>query len=168
MLIHGKTLCMVDRIVDSFRFKDGDDYEYDIWLTVFSRIIKIQNPPKAWFYHFSQKKLALLPLVKEVAPSPDRKMIKLLTFDNLFSPLWLRHKFSLKLVVEWRWLPRFPAKMALVHAQALLSIEKISYSLSYSSWNLKVSINSDPVKQGHYFLVLTVTTVWIGQDRVAV
>ena len=41
------------------------------------------------FYHFSLEKLALLPLVKEVAPSPDGKMIKLLTFDNLF-PL-LRH-----------------------------------------------------------------------------
>ena len=44
--------------------------------------------------------------------------------------------FSLKLVVEWRRLPRFPAKMRLVHARALLSIEEISYSLSYLSWNL--------------------------------
>ena len=40
---------------------------------------------KASFYHFPPEKLALLPLVKEVTPSPDRKMIKLLTFDNLFS-----------------------------------------------------------------------------------
>ena len=28
----------------------------------------------------------MLPLVKEVTPSPDRKTIKLLTFDNLFPP----------------------------------------------------------------------------------
>ena len=54
-------------------------------LKVFSRILKIQIPRKASFYHFSPEKLALLPLVKEVAPSPDRKMINLLTFDILFS-----------------------------------------------------------------------------------
>ena len=35
------------------------------------------------------KQFVLLSSVKEVTPSPDRKMIKLLTFDNLF-PL-LRH-----------------------------------------------------------------------------
>ena len=55
----------------------------------FSRLLKMQTPRKASFCHFSLEKLALLPLVKEVTPSPDRKMIKLLTFDNLF-PL-LRH-----------------------------------------------------------------------------
>ena len=36
---------------------------------------------------FSLEKLALLTLVKEVTSSPDRKMIKILTFDNLFPPL---------------------------------------------------------------------------------
>ena len=35
---------------------------------------------------------------------------------------------ALKLVVEWRRLSRFPAKITLAHAGALLSIEKISYS----------------------------------------
>ena len=30
--------------------------------------------------------------------------------------------------------------MTLVHARALLSVEEITYPLSYSSWNLKVSI----------------------------
>ena len=42
-------------------------------LKVFSRILKIYTPRKASFYHFSQEKLALLPLVKEVTPSLDRK-----------------------------------------------------------------------------------------------
>ena len=42
---------------------------------------------RASFYHFSLENLALLSLVKEVTPSPDRKLIKLLTFDNLFPPL---------------------------------------------------------------------------------
>ena len=33
--------------------------------------------------------------------------------------------FSLKRVVEWRRLSRFPAKMTLASARALLSVEKI-------------------------------------------
>ena len=41
--------------------------------------------------------------------------------------------FSLKLVVEWWWLPHFPPKMTLVHRRVLLSTEKIFYTLSYSS-----------------------------------
>ena len=36
---------------------------------------------------FSPEELALLFLLKEVKPSFDHKMIKLLTFDNLFLPL---------------------------------------------------------------------------------
>ena len=64
-------------------FEDEDDYEDEIWLEVFSRILR----QKASFDHFSPEKLALLSLVKEVTPSPDRRMIKLLTFDNLFPPL---------------------------------------------------------------------------------
>ena len=41
---------------------------------------------RASLYHFSLEKfIALLSLVKEVTRSPNRKMIKLLTFDILFS-----------------------------------------------------------------------------------
>ena len=36
---------------------------------------------------FSTKKLVCLFILKEVKPSPEGKMIKLLTFDNLFPPL---------------------------------------------------------------------------------
>ena len=75
--------------VETFRFKDENDYEYEILLEVSSRLTKIWTPLKASFYHFSLEKLALLLLVKEATPSPDRKMIKLLTFDNLCS--LLRH-----------------------------------------------------------------------------
>ena len=53
-------------------------------LKFFSGILKLKTPHKASFFHFSLEKLALLPLVKEVTSFPDRKMIKLLTFDNLF------------------------------------------------------------------------------------
>ena len=75
----------------------------------------------------SPQKLVLLLTLNEVKPSPDREMVKFLTFDDMFC----RHDILVKLVVECRRLPRFPAKMTLVHAQAvrtLLSTEKISYS----------------------------------------
>ena len=42
-------------------------------------------------------------------------MIKLLAFNNLFPPPWL-------LLVEWRRLSLFPAKMTLAHGRALFSI----------------------------------------------
>ena len=41
---------------------------------------------KASLYFDLPEKPALLSLLKEVKPSPDRKMLKLLTFDNLFPP----------------------------------------------------------------------------------
>ena len=56
-------------------------------LKFFLHILKLQTPRKSSFYHFLLEKLALLPLLKEVTPSPHCKMIKLLTFDNLFPPL---------------------------------------------------------------------------------
>ena len=48
--------------------------------------------------------------------------------SNIWQIVSATTTFSLKLVVEWRWLPRFPTKMTLVHERAILSIEKISYS----------------------------------------
>ena len=49
---------------------------------------------------------------------------------------------SQKLVVEkWR-LTRLPAKMTLIHALALLSIETISYSKLVLSYNLLVAIDN--------------------------
>ena len=67
--------------LETFRFEDEDNYEYEICIKVFSRILKIQTSRKASFHHFSLAKLALLSLVKEVTRSPDRKMIKLLTSE---------------------------------------------------------------------------------------
>ena len=46
---------------------------------------------------FFHQELARLCLLKEVKPSPDRKVIKLPTFDILFPPATT---FSLKLVVD--------------------------------------------------------------------
>ena len=65
-------------------------------------------------------------LLKEVKPSLDNKIIKTSYFlKKLVLPT---ATFSLKLVVEWQRLTGLPAKMTLVHARALLSTEKISYS----------------------------------------
>ena len=65
-------------------FEDENDYE--ICLQVFSRILKKEKPRKASLYLLFTKKLALLNLLKEVKPSPVRKMAKLLTLNNLFPP----------------------------------------------------------------------------------
>ena len=55
-------------------------------------------------------------ILNEVKPSPDHKMVKPLTFDHLF-PKKITTKFLLKIIVGWRLLSRFPAKMTLVHAR---------------------------------------------------
>ena len=73
--------------LEAFCFEDENDYEYEVLFKVFSRIVK--NRPQGMFhciyiFFFSPEKLALLSLLKEVKPSPDRNMIKLETFDNLF------------------------------------------------------------------------------------
>ena len=116
--------------LETYRFKEEDEYEYKIWLDVFSRILKIKTSRKASFYLFSLEKLALLPLVKEVTPSPDRKMIKLLTFDNLFSHFDILAKTRVRVTTA----TTFSRQNDAGHAQALLSTtEKISYSLSFSS-----------------------------------
>ena len=107
--------------IETFRLEDETDYEYEIWFKVFFAYCQFFI-----VLFFSPEKLVLLSLLKEVKPSPDSKMIKLLTSDNLFPPLR-------PLVVDWRPLPRFPSKMTLPHARALLTIEKISYTQSFSS-----------------------------------
>ena len=62
---------------------------------------------------FSPEKLALLALLKEIQPSPDRKTIKVLTFDILFPPLWHSRENSEKndddyhiFPPKWRWFTR--------------------------------------------------------------
>ena len=73
------------------------------------RILK-KDTPERFILVFLTKKVSRVIYTKEVKPSSDRKMIKLLTFDDLFPPLRL-----LKLLVELRGLSRFATKMTLVH-----------------------------------------------------
>ena len=65
------------------RFEDENDYQYEKVSFAYS---KITTPRKRCRY-FSLEKLALLCSLKDIKPSPDRKMIEILTFDNLFPPL---------------------------------------------------------------------------------
>ena len=60
--------------IETFRFVSMDDSE------VFCLFSENSKPGK------SNCKLERLFLLKEFEPSPDRRMIKLLTFDNLFPP----------------------------------------------------------------------------------
>ena len=76
------SLC--SRLLDS-RTRTTMSTRFD--LKFFSRIVKKMDTPEIFIILFSPEKLALLSLLKEVEPSPDCKMLKLLTFDNLFPPL---------------------------------------------------------------------------------
>ena len=72
---------------ESFIFEDETEYEYEIQVKVFVRVLKKKTPRGALFYFFSPKKLVRSFILKEVKPSSDGTMIKLLTFDNLLTPL---------------------------------------------------------------------------------
>ena len=75
--------------LESFRFEDKNEYRYDITLKVFARVVKKKRlPGKLHFpFFFVTKKLVRLFILKGVKPSLDSKMIKFLTFDNIFPPL---------------------------------------------------------------------------------
>ena len=75
--------------VETFRFEDEND-ENDYKDLIFLNSNKTPGRQLEIFnVLFSPERLSQLFLWKEVKPSPDHKIIKLLTFDNLF--LLLRH-----------------------------------------------------------------------------
>ena len=78
-----------DVLTRDLRFGDENGYECEIWLKVFSRILKKNRPPPESFIVLvdSSEKLALFSILKEVKPCFYHKMVKLPTFDNVFSPL---------------------------------------------------------------------------------
>ena len=91
-------------------------------LTNFRQICHFRCCMHFWSY----EKLAGLLLLKEIKPPPERKIKWLLTFENLFSPL--RYSQSPPVRNRITTAVTFLSKMTLVHARALLSIEKISTS----------------------------------------
>ena len=63
----------------------------------FCLFYKMDTPARNLHCTFFHQELARLCLLKEIKPSPDRKVIRLPTFDDLFPP---STTFSLKLVVD--------------------------------------------------------------------
>lgn len=87
---------------------------------------KARHPVILHCTYILPEKLALLSLLEEVKQSPGRNMIKLLTIYSLFPSL---RPFSLTPLQKENddgqgELSRFPAKITVVHARALLSIDK--------------------------------------------
>ena len=78
------TICLLERLRDS---KTSTTTSTRFNLKAFSRILKIQTPFESFILPFFTRKVSTVPLMKEVTPSPDRKMIKRLTFDNFFPSL---------------------------------------------------------------------------------
>ena len=72
--------------IESFRIDDENDYQYEIQLQIFFRVLSKNRFPGKPHCSFDspRKPLALFSILKEVKSSPDHKMIKLLTFDNSF------------------------------------------------------------------------------------
>ena len=76
--------------LESSRFEDENEYEYEIKLKVFARVSKKDTPESfifLSFFFFHQKKLIRLFILKEVKLSRDRRVKELLTFNNLIPPL---------------------------------------------------------------------------------
>ena len=81
--------------IESFRFEDESEYEYEISLNLFVRVLKKTDTPKSFSLLFkSPKKLVRLFILKQVKPSPDSRMIKLLTFDYWFLRMTTATTFS--------------------------------------------------------------------------
>ena len=79
---------MFPALIERFRFEDENEYETVRDLTKsFFAFFFLKTARKLHFnFNFSPKTLVRLFILKEVKPSLDRKMIKLLIFDNLFPP----------------------------------------------------------------------------------
>ena len=73
--------------IENLRFDDESEYEYESNLILLRVFSKKEIPESFISLFFHQKTLVRFLILKEVKPSPDRKMIKLLAVDNLFPPL---------------------------------------------------------------------------------
>ena len=79
-MLECKNGCCPTVTADTLRIEDDNDYEYEIGLKFFCVL-------ESLIVLFLTKELAMLSLWKKVGPSPDCKMMKLLTLDELFPPL---------------------------------------------------------------------------------
>ena len=84
LFIFCRHLTLLHTPLESFRFEEENEYEYEN-LNFMRMFQKEDCTPENFILLFSVKRLFIL---KEVKPPPDRKLTELLTFDNLFPPLW--------------------------------------------------------------------------------
>ena len=103
------------RLAKSFRFEDEDDYEYEIWFKVFSRILKIQTSRKASFCHFSLENKVSTVILSELGYSAFSR-----SPNDATSNIWscflhhdIRAKTRSRITVsdhvfppKWRWFTR--------------------------------------------------------------
>ena len=118
-------------LLETFRFGNENGYECEIWLKVFSRILKKtpeQDTPESFIVLVdSPEKLALFSILKEVKPCFHHKMIKLPTFDNVFRHYDILAKTRSGMTTALAFFRQNGGGS--IHARALLSTGKISYSL---------------------------------------
>ena len=110
-------------IIMTFRFKDENDYEEEIWFKVFFAYYQKIDSPEFFIVLFFTRKVCTVIVIEGGWAFSRLQNTKT---SNIWEVVPATTTLSLKLVVEWRRLPLFPAKMTLPHARALLSIEKIS------------------------------------------
>lgn len=79
-MLECKNGCCPTVTADTLRIENDNDYEYEIGLKFFCVL-------ESLIVLFLTKELAMLSLWKKVDPSPECKMMKLLTLDELFPPL---------------------------------------------------------------------------------
>ena len=82
-------------MIESFRFEDKSEYEYDIYLTFFACFLLFYNKDtqESFILLFFNTKVSMVIFTEGgLSLSQWQKlMIKLLTFDNLFPPLSHSH-----------------------------------------------------------------------------
>ena len=66
-------MMFVFEAIESFRFDDENDHEYEISFKVFSRIVKKYTPRNSSLYLFLPDKLTLLTLLTGLKPVPIAK-----------------------------------------------------------------------------------------------
>ena len=71
--------------LESFRFEEDNEYEYEIKLNVFARVLEKKTPGKLHFTSFFFTKKVRLFTLKKFKPSPDSNMIKLFPAITTFS-----------------------------------------------------------------------------------
>ena len=96
-------------------------YEGEIWLTYSQKL----DTSQSFILLFFTRKLNTVIFIEEGQALSRFQNDKT---SNIWELDFVTTTLALKLVVEWRWLSSFPAKMTVVHARALLSGEKMSFS----------------------------------------